>query len=279
MPVYADRIHYHIGLFCGHLKSTAFAELLAWQCGVAPDSLCAINFRDKLPGRMAFDYGIRVRGQVDAATTERDARVATLFGADWGLGFFKYQACDFCDDVVCETADVSIGDAWLPEYARDGRGANIIVTRDPRIEELIRTAVRVGRLAFDPSTAETVYQSQAGGFRHRRQGLAYRLYLKDASNEWRPPKRVTPQRLADRRTRKIVELRSLLATESHAAWQDALAVGSYRHFVTAMSPLVRRYRRCYAPIWRRMVNQCRKVASGAIRHAARLSRLFWQGAQ
>ena len=39
---------------------------------------------------------------------------------DWGAGFFQNPACDACDDVVAETADMSFGDAWVEPYASDG---------------------------------------------------------------------------------------------------------------------------------------------------------------
>ena len=29
----------------------------------------------------------------------------------------KYKACDFCDDVFGEVADVVFGDAWVEKYA------------------------------------------------------------------------------------------------------------------------------------------------------------------
>ncbi|MBK8018945.1 MAG: Coenzyme F420 hydrogenase/dehydrogenase, beta subunit C-terminal domain [Betaproteobacteria bacterium] len=36
---------YFIGLVCGHLKSFAYAELMAWQQGVTPDKLERFDFR------------------------------------------------------------------------------------------------------------------------------------------------------------------------------------------------------------------------------------------
>ena len=37
-------------------------------------------------------------------------------------------ACEFCDDVVGETADMSVGDAWLPGYVSDWRGTSVVVS-------------------------------------------------------------------------------------------------------------------------------------------------------
>lgn len=32
------------------------------------------------------------------------------------------RACNYCDDVFAECADVTCMDAWLPEYSQDHRG-------------------------------------------------------------------------------------------------------------------------------------------------------------
>ncbi len=45
-----ERIRYCIGLVCGHLKSTAYAEMLAWQKGIHPSEVVGVDFRKKFPG-------------------------------------------------------------------------------------------------------------------------------------------------------------------------------------------------------------------------------------
>src|SRR3569833_2327029 len=89
----ANSIRYHIGLVCGHLKSAAFATLLGWQAGIAPESLERIDFRDKIEGRSPRKYGFRALGRPKSGQVEEVARpMEGVFGGDWGLGFFKYKA-------------------------------------------------------------------------------------------------------------------------------------------------------------------------------------------
>ncbi|MGC9322644.1 MAG: Coenzyme F420 hydrogenase/dehydrogenase, beta subunit C-terminal domain, partial [Kosmotogaceae bacterium] len=64
-------------------------------------------------------------------------KASDFYGYNWGYGFFKYKACDYCDDVVSETADVSVGDAWLPEYVNDSGGTNVVIVRNPVIKKII----------------------------------------------------------------------------------------------------------------------------------------------
>jgi hypothetical protein len=252
------------------LKSTAFAELFAWQCGVNPNDLTGIDFRIKLDDRPAWDYGVEVYGRSDGKTVSRSAVCSELYGTDWGMGFFKYKACDYCDDIVGETADVSIGDAWLPKYRQDSKGTNLAVVRSPELHQILSDASARGALVLDDVTTEQIVTAQEACFRHRRNGLAYRLHLADLTGEWRPPKRVRPDaRPGDRRFRRIQRLRLLLAQRSHVAWKEAVARGDFRVFVNRMEPLVRKYRACYQSS---MTSRCLKQAKRAARFGKRLVR-------
>ena len=117
-PAIDRNVAFVLGLICGHLKSARFAELLAWQKGIAPAELGAIDFRDKIEDRPASGYGFRAWRRLGTAETEFEvaAPMAGLVGRDWGQGMMKYPACDFCDDVLAECADVAVGDAWLPSW-------------------------------------------------------------------------------------------------------------------------------------------------------------------
>ena len=153
--------------------------MFAWQCGIEPGNLIAIDFRKKLPGFDANRYGIEVTGWQDGQVVTRISPVRDLYGHDWGKGFFKYKACDYCDDVVAETADVVVGDAWLPEYVKNSQGTNVVVVRHPLIRDLIDKGVSTGQINLDCISADEIAKSQKSGLNHRREGLAYRLDLTD----------------------------------------------------------------------------------------------------
>lgn len=244
-----DRVVSAVGLFCGHLKSVAFAEMFAWQLGVPPDRLRSFDYRVALEGRPASRYGVRAEG-VDAAgeLRARTAPTHSLFGFNWGHGFFKYKACDYCDDVVGELADASVGDAWLPRYVPDHRGDNVLIVRSGAIDELVRSAVAAGRLGLEPASEEDVVASQSSGFAHRHEGLAYRLAKADARGDWRPPKRIRPDAGAlPRRRRRLLDLRERLVERSHEAFAEAKRAGDFGLFRRRMEPLVRSYEAARRP--------------------------------
>lgn len=250
-PVLKERIKFCVGLVCGHLKSARFAEMMAWECGIKPDGLKKIDFRTKLEKTAANRYGVTVNGLVDGRCEEIiSPPVSEMYGTNWGLGFFKYKACDYCDDVVAETADITIGDAWLPQYVSDTKGTNVIVIRDPVIQELIQNAQKEGRVHLDHVNAGQVIQSQKSGFNHRRTGLSYRLYLSDRIGEWRPKKRVKASRLfLDTAARKKQLLRVEMAAQSHIAFAKAMETNLFSTFMDHMEPYVIRHKQLYKTGW------------------------------
>ena len=223
--VHREKIAYTVGLVCGHLKSRTYAELLAWQMGVAPDDLEAIDFRVKIPGKAAKEKGVACKAR-SSGTTTAPRTVQTLYGTNYGLNVFAYGACEMCDDVLAETADVSVGDAWLPQYS--GAGTSLVVVRHPEIAGIIRDGIASGALALDPISAEEAAASQAGGLRQRRDGLSFRLALLDRLGVRHPKKRVAAGSIALRAGYERIFLgRMVMRRLSPIAFRIARAFGSF----------------------------------------------------
>ena len=112
--------------------------------------------------------------------------------ADWGMGIFKLGACDYCDDIVGETADISFGDAWLRRSWPIGR------------ERILRSLVAAGcphpggrrgqRRARRDSVDCRRCGGRAGGGRPAPPGRSRGPARKPRSNKgvWAPTKRVEP---------------------------------------------------------------------------------------
>jgi coenzyme F420-reducing hydrogenase beta subunit len=216
-PVLTRRIAFTLGLVCGHMKSARFVESFAWQMNVDPCAVTGVDYRVKDPARPASWYTAQL------ALRDGDIRRMdwwNLVDGDWGSGFFQNSACDFCDDVVGETADMSFGDAWVEPYSSDGRGANVVVVRSTRLQDLISEARSDGRVQLRDVDAAFVRETQAAGFRQRREGLAFRLSRHAPRLALR--KRVRPDgvRIATRR-RLIYRLRSAISRWSHLMFHMA----------------------------------------------------------
>jgi len=256
--VLREKVKVIVGIVCGHMKSRGFAELLAWQVGVPPKDLGGVDFRKKLPNLPANQKGFVA---YDLSTLEWTDPVNTksLIGGDWGVGLLKNPACEFCDDVLAEVADVSIGDAWLPEYTRDPKGHSIVVIRNKAVQEVFEAGFERGDLSHTEVVGDVVAKSQAGGLRHRREGLAFRLYMAESEGRWHPPKRVRPAMAGiPRRRQRIYAARHQLALQSLEAFSEAKDANDLSYFTSKIAVEVKRYNRLSRPWWWRVLSSIKR---------------------
>lgn len=234
-----DRIPFTISLFCGHLKSRFFTENLLHAAGVPRDEASTIDYRRKLPGKTANNYifGVFTR------EVWKDRNMAKIAASDWGSGSFKYYACNFCDDVIGETADVSVGDVWLPRYRVDGGGTSNVVTRNPLIDDLIDQGRAEGRLWVEPLTVEEVHSSTKGGFEDRRAGTSVRWHLEKEAGGSPPPKRfITEKRVRGERS-EVHAFKVLIGIYSTPLFRFLNRFGALALFRFLMLPVIVMYRR------------------------------------
>lgn len=245
-PIFKERIKYCVGLVCGHLKSENFANMLAWQIGIPPNLLNWIDFRTKLKDSNANAYGVSVSSEKRPLDYQvKTAPMRSLYGGNWGHGFFKYKSCDFCDDVLAETADVTIGDAWLPEYIKDSGGTNIIIVRNKNINYILQRASEKKQIKLINLSVDDVIKSQDAGLRHRREGLAYRLKREKETGRWVPTKRITPAITINKRNQEVQDLRKEIAKSSHVFFEEAIEKQDFNYFILKMEPLLNKYQRLY----------------------------------
>lgn len=256
-----------VGIVCGHMKASGFAESLAWQEGIAPDDLERVDFRIKDPGASAkrYRFGAWGAGSTRLAT-ELPGR---LVGGQWGHASFQLNACNFCDDVYAESADVVFGDAWIPRYEADPRGTNVVVTRTEAAERILRSGAEHGKVHLEPVTTEELAQAQAGNFRHRRDGLAVRLADDVADGKWVPRKRVAPGYGVPRRRVRLVRERRKLSELSFELFERAKAAGDLNVYLEPMRPLVRKHDRLSRPITQRLRGRLKGEAWRLVRRARR----------
>ncbi|PGT89043.1 Coenzyme F420 hydrogenase/dehydrogenase, beta subunit C-terminal domain [Bacillus sp. AFS040349] len=244
-PIIKERIKFTVGLICGHQKSAKFAECLAWQVGIKPGDLKFIDFRKKVPNEPSNSYGVELTGTVNGKEITIVKKMGELLGHNWGQGFFKSNASDFTDDVMNETADVTLGDAWLPEYTSDSEGNNVILVRNELIANILEEGIRTKKVKLDNISAETIVKSQASHFQHTREELGYRLYKKDQMGQWRPEKRIPASNNIPFLRKMIQDLRMEISKQSHLSFKKAVELGDLNYFINHMERYIKRYNRLY----------------------------------
>ena len=215
-----NRIVFTVGLICGHQKSSKFAEYMASQLGVKSQDVLDIDFRFKLEGRPADQYGIKIDYMFDEQLKSVVAPKTELKGQDWGHGFFKQVSSDFSNDVFNETADIVLGDAWLPEFRNEWRGTSILVVRSIAAQNVIDEALQNGEIELTTAGVDEIYASQAPHYRHTCLELPYRInfYKKFGYN---PPRIRNIQKSTIPITRKCIQfLRHRIMIESNIGIED-----------------------------------------------------------
>jgi coenzyme F420 hydrogenase subunit beta len=234
------RIKYTLGIICGGMKSANQAKIISWQLGVQPENLVNIDFRRKYKDKPASNKIYQVWSCIDNIERFKDA--GDIYATDWGAGFFKPNPCDYCDDIVAETADISLGDAWLPQFDIDPRGTNIVIVRNADIHRILIDSNSNKIIALQKLSPEDIIISQEGGFRHRREALSFRIAKKEASNSWYPKKRLIPGQYKITRNReKVYSLREKISRQSHISSLKALNSKNIKIFYEEMNPLIKKY--------------------------------------
>ena len=188
-PLYHERIQFQLGLVCGQLKSALYFEYLLRRADVPTGKVESACFRRKDSKSRADEYFFEAIVQANDGKKNIYRISNKKIGVNWGMGLFKPKACDYCDDVFAETADIAVMDGWLPKYVNDGRGTSLIVVRDERLMDVLTGGRKAGNLHLEDISTEEIVKSQQGGLNHRRKGLAYRLSL---SADKMPTKRIRP---------------------------------------------------------------------------------------
>jgi coenzyme F420-reducing hydrogenase beta subunit len=208
-----------IGLVCGRGVSKFYAEYVAATGGGDPYHLTAVQFRTKDPQRSAADFGIRFECQaVDAELRTGTVFMSEGLGQVWSHDYFKPRACDFCDDVFAEVADVVFMDAWLPGYRDDPRGHSLVINRNPRFKKLWDGELSGTNLNLERIGVEQVIQSQRPQLLDKREAMQYRCEMAQRAGVAFPQKRWAPKATGHLWERWAWRLRSKARCLSSELW-------------------------------------------------------------
>lgn len=227
---------YCFSLLCGHMKSSGFGESLAWQLGVNPKDQYFYDFRLKKSGYKSSEYFFE---STDIHGNKKQELNGNLLGSNWGLGFFRHKACNFCDDIAGETADITVGDAWTPKYMKDYLGTNILLVRNPEIKNILEQYKN--ELTLELVDVATFYETQLGNYGNRRGGTL--AQMEKNKNKWYPKKRVeicVPYK-GDNKKNKIYIYRAKLSELSIVNFNKAKKLNSFGIFKLLMFPYLLKY--------------------------------------
>lgn len=223
-----DKITFLVGIICGGLKSKYYTDFLAQSSGCFDDYSNA-EYRVKKPESYALDYKFTCKEKYGERIHVVEMR---KMGDMWGTGLFKSNACDFCDDVTTELADISLGDAWIEPYSSDGMGNSVVIARSALADDIVKKGIAYGSLNLVHASLEQVKSSQQGSFNHRHKGLLFRI--KDAESRGRlyPIKRARFLSKQSILFNEIQRLRMKTRENSLALWVNTQNVDEFNDSFT-----------------------------------------------
>lgn len=161
------RIVLHLGIFCSHTDNFYQTDYLLKRWNIKRSDVHRIDFRGKgWPGLSS----IRLKSGNELNYPYLD------WTAIHELYFFSPPRCFVCYDHTSELADVSFGDAWLPEFSNDKIGQSVVISRTMAGEMLLLKAKASKKVKLNEVSALKVAVSQ-GMVRFKKPGFFSRSII------------------------------------------------------------------------------------------------------
>lgn len=164
LPRLASSIVLRIGLICGYCAGFKAIDDQARDWELDLETNRRIDYREgKWPGNVRIE-------------TPETTKKTLIYNFLTRIPFTTNYRCTICSDLMNETADVVVGDAWLKELTgRKDEGWSVIAVREPKVVPLIESAIRDGALHLEEADTETFVRSQEKPMRYKKHALATRL--------------------------------------------------------------------------------------------------------
>jgi coenzyme F420 hydrogenase subunit beta len=160
----------HLGLFCSHTVNFVGTEILLKKIGVKIEDVTELEYRrGGWPGNLLVKL--------------KNGRTKSLpYSVYWGSlfspFFFTPMGCMLCSDATNELADISFGDAWLPEIRRkDSVGTSVVISRTRKGEEFLRKMKSKGIIELEEIGENEIVKSHWASLVFKKKTLMERMLI------------------------------------------------------------------------------------------------------
>jgi coenzyme F420 hydrogenase subunit beta len=158
----ASKIVMHIGLFCGHSVNFLGTEYYLERFAIEKGDISRLDYRKGgWPGRI---YVVTRNGRATYLSWEAFERLYTPY-------FFAPLRCTLCPDFTNELADISLGDAWLPELRRKQRKESFIIIRSQEGKRLLQKAIEDKRVWIAKVDQSRIIECFKGNLLFKKRGI------------------------------------------------------------------------------------------------------------
>jgi coenzyme F420 hydrogenase subunit beta len=182
-----EKVIFHIGLFCSHTGNFRGTEFLLRKLNVKKSDVARLDYRGRgWPGGMS----LRLKDGSERFVPYHE------YYSILGSLLFTPQRCILCADATNEFGDISLGDAWLPEFRDNRKGISIIITRSKTGERVLKDAQFDGKITIIDTTICNVIRSQKNNLKFKKEEIMTRLLM------WRFFSKATPNFHSSDRSKK-----------------------------------------------------------------------------
>jgi coenzyme F420 hydrogenase subunit beta len=162
-----EKVAFVISIFCGLNMSPTGTQVMLHRYGISDEDITQIRYRGA-----GWPGGVKVELR-DGQTHFEPYR--GYF--DGHFMAYEMHRCNLCTDSFGELADISCGDAWLPEFTdSDDQGTSVVVVRSERGNEFL-SSLSPGLLALNPLSIDKAEQSQRKALMWKKDWLHAKLSL------------------------------------------------------------------------------------------------------
>lgn len=213
IPKLKRKIKIIASLTCGQLQNRYCTELLALESGIDFNNLLKFDFRKKSKNNLATNF---MHVPIDKTGKEGIPHFYNKLPLYlWQYQYFKQNACNFCDDIFGELADITFMDAWLPEYIDDYKGTSLSIVRTNLAKKLLENN---NECILNSINTKKVIESQLGAINKKRTLLSGRIYKKEIDKSWYPKKRTGSNSKVYKQNKDFFELTYEIQNLSKILW-------------------------------------------------------------
>jgi coenzyme F420 hydrogenase subunit beta len=175
LPEVRKHVLLHFGLFCSHTITFRGTEFLLEKMKVKKEQVSEISYRGEgWPGKLT----VKLKNHKVQKRTYPEYY-------DECFGLFTPTRCLLCYDFANELADISFGDAWLPEFTYDRYGRSIIIVRSNIGMDILQKASSEGFIVVDEISPVKILRSQKALLLKKR-GLKSRMTIRKVLGKENP---------------------------------------------------------------------------------------------
>lgn len=162
-PRIRKKIHLKVGFFCGGLPTINAILYYMQNLGIPLEGLTNFYRGIGWPGKNVFEYS---QGKITVPRRPRDRRVREVHLAAF-FPMITHKRCLLCNDRFARHADISLGDAWVPQYeGKDEKGVSLIVSRTTLGERYIIELAEERKIYIKAADVGSLVQSQSIFFKY-----------------------------------------------------------------------------------------------------------------